>query len=139
MKNTFSIESQEILIWIECDLFHCDLEVKIFHMNSSYFFRVFVAISLTVHGFEVVQPMFNKFNSTSNHESHRDVIPSSYITHIPTQDLKKISQIEIFKLSSCDTSPPLKPVTRESLNVHKMSYTHAILILLVAMGSRRRE
>ena len=32
-RNTFSIESQEILIQIEWDLFHCDLEEKIFHMN----------------------------------------------------------------------------------------------------------
>ena len=35
VKNTFSIESQEILIRIEWDLFHCDLEEEIFHMISS--------------------------------------------------------------------------------------------------------
>ena len=124
MKNTFSIESQEILIQIEWDLFNCDLEVKIFHMNSSSFFRVFVEISSTVHGFEAIQPMFIKFNSLSNHESHRDLIPSSYLTHLHTQAFRKISQLVIFKLSSCDSSPPLEPVTSESSNDHRMSYTH---------------
>jgi hypothetical protein len=135
VKNTFSIESQEILIRIEWDLFHCDLEEKIFHMNSSYFFRVFVAISSIMHGFEAVQPMFNKFNSTSNHESHRDVKPSSFITHFHTQAFRKISQLVIFKLSSCDSSPPLEPVTGESSNAHKMSYTHPNSIPVVVMRS----
>jgi hypothetical protein len=120
VKNTFSIEYKEILIQVECELFHCDLEVKIFHMNSSYFFRVFVSISSTVHGFGVIQPMFIKFNNLRNYESHRDVIPSSYINHMHTQALRKISQLVIFKLSSCDSSPPLEPVTSESSNVHKM-------------------
>jgi hypothetical protein len=92
-----------------------------------------------VHGFEVVQPMFNKFNSTSKHESHRDVKPSSYLTHFHTQAFKKISQVVIFKLSSCDSSPPLEPVTGESSNVHEMSYTHPNLIPSVAMGFGRRE
>ena len=41
MKNLFSIKSQEILIQIEWDLFHCDLEVKYFHMNSCLFFSSF--------------------------------------------------------------------------------------------------
>lgn len=137
MKNTFSTESQEILIRIKWDLFHYDLEVKIFHMSSSYFFRVFDKISPTVHGFEVVQPMFIKINSSSNHESHQDVIPSSYLTHLYTQAFKKISQVVIFKLSSCDSSPPLEPVIGESSNDHKMSYTHPNLIPSDTMGSRR--
>ena len=139
MKNTFLIESQEILIQIEWDLFHCDLEAKIFHMNSSWFFRVFDEISSTVHGFEAVQPMLIKFNSLSNHESHQDVIPSSYLTHLHTQAFRKISQVVIFKLSSCDSSPPLKPVTGESSNDYTMSYTHPNLIPSVAMGSRRKN
>jgi hypothetical protein len=54
-----------------------------------------------------------------------------------TQAFKKISQLVIFKRSSCDLSPPLEPITGESSNVHKMSYTHPNLILLVAMGSMR--
>ena len=139
MKNTFSIESQEILVRIEWDLFHCDVEVKIFHMNWSYFFRVFDEISSTMHGFEVVQAMFIKFNSSSNHESHRDSKPNSYLTHLHTQAFRKISQLVIFKLSSCDSSPPLELVNGESSNVHKMSYTHPNLIPSVDMGSRRRE
>jgi hypothetical protein len=92
-----------------------------------------------VHGFGVVQPMFIKFNNSSNYESHWDVIPSSYLTHMHTQVFRKISQLVICKISSCDSSPPLKPVTGESSNVHKMSYTHPNSISLVAMGSRRRE
>ena len=45
-----------------------------------------------------------------------------------TQAFRKISQLVIFKLSSCDLSPPLEPLTSESSNVHKMSYTHPNLI-----------
>jgi hypothetical protein len=83
--------------------------------------------------------MFIKFNSLSNHESHQDVIPSSYLTHLHTQDFRKISQVVIFKLSSCDSAPPLKPVTGETSNDHKMSYTHHNLIPSVSMDSRERE
>jgi hypothetical protein len=54
-----------------------------------------------------------------------------------TQAFRKISQLVIFKLSSCDLSPPLKPVTGGSLKVHRMSYTHTNSIPLVAMGFRR--
>ena len=46
-----------------------------------------------------------------------------------TQAFGNISQFVIFKLSSCDLSPPLKPVTGGSLKVRKMSYTHPNLIL----------
>ena len=56
-----------------------------------------------------------------------------------TQDFRKISQLVNFKLSSCDLSPPLKPVAGGSSNVGKMSYTHPKLIPSVAMGSRRQE
>ena len=56
-----------------------------------------------------------------------------------TQAFKNISQLVIFKLSSCDLSPPLEPVTGGSSKVRKMSYTHPNLIPLVAMGSRRKE
>ena len=56
-----------------------------------------------------------------------------------TQAFRKISQLVIFKLSSCDLSPPLEPVTSESLKLCKMSYTHPNLIPLVAMGSRRQD
>jgi hypothetical protein len=90
-----------------------------------------------VHGFEVVQPMFIKFNSSSNHESHKDEIPSSYLTDLHTQVFRKISQVVIFKLSSCDSSPPLEPVTGEYSNNHKMSYTHPNMIPSVSMRSRR--
>ena len=83
--------------------------------------------------------MFIKFDSSSNNETHRDVIPSSYLTYLNTQAFRKFLQVVIFKLSSCDSSPPLEPVTGESSNVHKMSYTHPNSISLVAMGSRKRE
>ena len=61
----------------------------------------------------------------------------SYPLH--TQALIKISQVVIFRLSSCDSSPPIEPVTGESSNNHKMSYNHPNLIPSVAMGSRRRD
>jgi hypothetical protein len=72
--------------------------------------------------------MFIKFDNLSNPETHQDVIPSSYLTHLHTQAFRKFSQVVIFKLSSCDSSPPLEPVTGESLNDHRMSYTHPNLI-----------
>jgi hypothetical protein len=81
--------------------------------------------------------MFIKFDSSSYHESHWDVMPSSYLTHFNTQAFKNISQVVIFKLSSCDSSPPLEPVTSESSNDHKMSYTHPNSISSVAMSSGR--
>jgi hypothetical protein len=56
-----------------------------------------------------------------------------------TQYFRKVSQLVIFKLSSCDLSPPLKLVTGGSLKVHKMSYTHPNLIPSVVMGYRRKE
>ena len=90
-----------------------------------------------MHGFGFVKPMFIKFNNSSNHKSHGDVIPSSYLTHLHTQALRKFSQVVIFKLSSCDSSPLLEPVTGESSNDHKISYTHPNSIPSVAMGSRR--
>jgi hypothetical protein len=56
-----------------------------------------------------------------------------------TQAFRKISQLVIFKLSSCDLSPPLEPLTGESSKLRKMSYTHPNSIPSVAMGSRRQE
>ena len=56
-----------------------------------------------------------------------------------TQAFRKISQHVIFKLSSCDLSPPLKPVIGGFFKDLKMSYTHPNLIMSVAMGSRRQE
>ena len=92
-----------------------------------------------MHGFEVVHPMFIKFDSSSNHETHLDVILSSYLTHLHTQAFRNISQVVIFKLSSCDSSPPLEPIIGESSNDHKMSYTHPNSISSVVMGSRRQD
>ena len=57
VKNLFLIESNEIHLQIEWELFHCYLEVKYFHMNSSLFFQVLVEFSSFVHGFVVVQSM----------------------------------------------------------------------------------
>ena len=49
------------------------------------------------------------------------------------QAFRRISSLVIFRLSSCDSSPPLKLVVGGSSKVHKMSYTHPNLILLVSM------
>ena len=92
-----------------------------------------------MHGFVVVQPMFTKFDSLSNFEPYQDWNTSTSLTHMHTQDFGKISQLVNFKLSSCDLSPPLKPVASGCSKVHKMSYTHTNLIPLVAMGSKRQE
>ena len=86
-----------------------------------------------MHGFEAVWPMFIKFDSLSNNETHRDVIPSSYLTYLNTQAFRNFLQVVIFKLSSCDSSPPLELVTGESSNDHKMSYTHPNSIPSVVM------
>ena len=83
--------------------------------------------------------MFIKFYSLSNHETHQDVIPSAYLIHLHTQAFRKFSQVVIFKLSSCDSSPPLEPVTSETSNDHKMSYTHPNSIPSVDMGYMRKE
>jgi hypothetical protein len=56
-----------------------------------------------------------------------------------TQAFRKISQLVLFKLSSCDLSHPLKPVTGGSSKFHKTGYTHPYLIPSVDMGSRRKE
>ena len=83
--------------------------------------------------------MFIKFYSLRNYESHQNGISSSWLTHMNTQAFRKISQLVIFKLSSCDLSPPLEPVTGGSSKVHWMSYTHTNSIPSVAMGFRRQE
>ena len=108
-------------------------------MNWSLFFWVLVAFSSFVHGFEAVQPMFTKIDILRNYESHQDWISSSWLTHMNTQAFRKISQLVIFRLSSCDLSPPLKPIVGGSSKVHKMSYTHPNSIPSVAMGYRRQE
>ena len=56
-----------------------------------------------------------------------------------TQAFRKFSQVVIFKLSSCDSSPPVEPITGESSNDHKMSYTHPNYIVSVAMSSMMKE
>jgi hypothetical protein len=58
-----------------------------------------------------------------------------------TQAFKNISQLVIFKLSSCDLSPPLEPVTGGSSKVHRMSYTHPNSIPSVSMvlGVKRKR
>ena len=94
----FSIKTHQILIKIKWDLFHCVLEEKSFHMNSSWFFWVFVKISSSVHGFGVVQPMFTKFDSLRNYDLHQDCESSSRIIHMHTQAFRKISQLVNFKL-----------------------------------------
>ena len=54
------------------------------------------------------------------------------------QAFGKISSLVIFRLSSCDSSPPFKLIVGGSSKVHKMSYTHQNLIPSVAMGSMRQ-
>jgi hypothetical protein len=55
------------------------------------------------------------------------------------QAFRKISPLVIFKLSSCDSSPPLILAVGGSSKVPKMSYTHPNLIPSVAMSSMRQE
>ena len=86
-----------------------------------------------------VQPMLTKSDSLRNFEPYQDWNTSTSLTHMHTQDFRKISQLVIFKLSSCDLSPPLKLTVDGSSKVHKMSYTHPNLILLVSMSSMRQE
>ena len=109
-------------------LFHCVQEEKSFHMNSSCFFLVLVEISSSVHGFLAVQPMFTKSDSLSNFEPYQDWKISTSLTHMHTEFFRKIPQLVNFKLSSCDSSPPLRLVVGGSSKVHKMSYTHPNLI-----------
>ena len=92
-----------------------------------------------MHGFVVVQPMFTKSDSLRNFEPYQDWNTSTSVTHMHTQSFRKISQLVNFKLSSCDLSPPLKPVTRGSSKGRKMIYTNPNLIPLVSMAYRRQE
>jgi hypothetical protein len=109
-------------------------------MNSScFFFIVLVEISSSVNGFVVVKPTFIKFDSLRNFEPYQDWRTSTSLTHMHNKSFRKISQLVKFRLSSCDLSPPLKPVAGGSSKVRKTSYTHPNLILLVSMGSRRQE
>ena len=93
-----------------------------------------------MHGFEAVGPMFIKFDSSRNNETHRDVIPSSCLTYLNTQAFRKFLQVVIFKLSSCDSSPPLEPVTGESSNDHRRVLLIQILfrkLLWVLEGEKK--
>ena len=92
-----------------------------------------------MHGFVVVQPMFTKFDSLSNIEPYQDSKTSTSLTHMHTQAFGKVSQLVNFNLSSCDLSPPLKPLTGGSSKVCKMSCTHPNSIPPSDMGSRRQE
>ena len=92
-----------------------------------------------MHGFVVVQPMFTKSDSLRNIEPYQDWNTSTSLTHMHTRSFIKISQLVNFKLSSCDLSPPLKPITGGSSKVRKMSYTHPNSNPSVAMGYRRQE
>lgn len=134
--NTYPNRMGLISLWSRSE--NISYELK-FIMNSSSFFWILVAFSSSVNGFEVVQPIFTKFDSSSNYEWHWDGISSSWLTHMNTQSFRKISQLVIFKLSSCDLSPPLEPITGGSSKVHRKIYTHPNSIPLGTMGSRRQE
>ena len=92
-----------------------------------------------MHGFVAIQPMFTKSDSLSNFEPYQDWKTSTLLTHMHTQAFGNISQLVNFKLSSCDLSPPLKPIAGGTSKVRKMSYTHPNSIPPVAMGSRRKK
>ena len=98
-----------------------------------------VEFSTPVHGFLVVQPLFNKFESLSTFESHQDWESSTWIIKMHIQDFGNISSLVIFRLSSCDSSPPLRLVVGGSSKVHKMSYTHPNSILSISMSYMRQE
>ena len=108
-------------------------------MKSSEFFSFLVKFSSLVHGFLVVQPMFNKFECLSIFESHKDWESSTWLIQIHIQSYENISSLVIFRLSSYDSSPPLRLPVGGSLKVHKMICTHPNLIPSVAMSSMRQE
>ena len=83
--------------------------------------------------------MFNKFESLSTFESHQDLESSTWIIQIHIQAFINISSLVIFRLSSCDPSPPLRLTVGGSLKVLKMSYAHPNSIPLVAMSSMRKR
>ena len=56
-----------------------------------------------------------------------------------TQAFRKISSLVIFRLSSCDSSPPLRLTVGGSSKVHKMSYNHPNYIPPVATSFMRQE
>ena len=64
---------------------------KILSYELSWFFWDLVECSLSVNGFLVVQPMFSKFESLSNYESHHDWKSSIWLIHMHTRDFGNIS------------------------------------------------
>jgi hypothetical protein len=93
-----------------------------------------VEFSSSVHGFLVVQPMFNKFESLRTSKSHQDWESSTWLIQMHIKAFRMISSVVIFKLSSCDPSPPVRRAVGGSSKVHKMSYTHPNSIPSVAMS-----
>ena len=103
------------------------------------FFSVFGRIFIIHTWVLVIQPMFNKFESLTTSESHHDWESSTWIIQIHIQAFRKISSLVCFRLSSCNSSPPLRLVVGGSLKVYKMSYTYENSILSVAMSYMRQE
>ena len=88
-ENLFSIESHEIHIRIEWDLFLHYLESKSFHMKSSSFFQVLVEFSSPVHDFGC-STHFEKFVSLST---------SSMLNHMRIGNKVHVLSTCIFKIS----------------------------------------
>ena len=110
---------------------------KILSYEVKLIFLVFGRIFIVRAWFLDVQPMFNKFESLSTSESHQDWESSTWIIQMYIQAFRKISSLVICRLSSCDSSPPLRLVVGGSLKVHKTSYTHLNSISLVSVSSMR--
>ena len=110
-------------------------------MKSSWFFQFLVKFSSPVHEFWLFSPFQQvcEFKYFFNAESHEDRESSSYLIKMHIQVSKEFSTLVIFRLSSCDLSPPLKLAIGGSLKVHKMSYTHPNSIPSVFMSYMRKR
>ena len=118
------------LLWSRSEILSYELK-----LIFSSFGRIFI-VRAWICGYSA---HVNKFDSLSTYESHQDWKSSIWIIHMHTQAFGKISSLVIFRLSSCDSSPPLKLVVGGSSKVHKMSYTNPNLIMSISMSSMRQE
>ena len=112
---------------------------KILSYEVKLIFPSFGRIFIVYAWFLAVQPMFNKFDSLSTFESHHDWESSTWLIQMHIQAFGNISSLVIFRLSYCDSSPPLRLVVGGSSKVHRMSYTHPNSISSVAMSYMRQE
>ena len=114
---------------------------KILSYEVKLIFSVFGRIFIVCAWFWSVQPMFNKFESLSTFESHQDWESSTWLIQMHIQAFRKISSLVIFRLSSCDSSPPLKMAVGGSSKVRKWVRLTQIWFrqLLWVLGGKRKR